>query len=124
MPTLSQIYAEFTQLRELFYNHRHKQYDGSKLLTEQSYVGSVSGGGTAIFLPSGWTASAPGTGNYTITHNFHTTNYVVVGNVVGQNQDFIVMIKEKNDDNFKILLTRADGGAAANAQVDFIVKLK
>lgn len=39
------------------------------------YAGYVNSDGTAGNLPTGWTSSKTGTGQYTITHNLNTAKY-------------------------------------------------
>ena len=41
------------------------------------YVGRVDSGGSSVSLPSGWSCSSSGTGDYTITHTLGTANYTV-----------------------------------------------
>lgn len=49
------------------------------------YPGLVASGGTATFLPTGWTVVRNSAGYYTITHGFSNTNYVVL--VTGESTD-------------------------------------
>lgn len=43
-----------------------------------AFAGSVTSGGTAVFLPTGWSVAHTSTGVYTITHKLGTANYAVV----------------------------------------------
>ena len=42
------------------------------------YAGYVNSDGTAGHLPSGWSSSTTGTGQYTVTHNLGTANYSAI----------------------------------------------
>jgi hypothetical protein len=44
-------------------------------ITVKSYSGSVNSNGTAGNLPTGWTSTKLGTGDYQVTHNLGTTAY-------------------------------------------------
>ncbi|MGE0289643.1 MAG: hypothetical protein AB7I42_25855, partial [Bradyrhizobium sp.] len=45
------------------------------------YAGTVTSSGTVVALPTGWSSSRTGTGQYTVTHNLGAASYVVVATV-------------------------------------------
>lgn len=57
-----------------------KYVDG---LFKPFYAGYVNSNGTAGSLPTGWTSTQTGTGQYTITHNLASANYSAPVNAFG-----------------------------------------
>ena len=47
-------------------------------LSQKYYAGSWNSNATTTSLPSGWSVTNPGAGQYTLTHNLGTTNYSIV----------------------------------------------
>lgn len=56
-----------------------------KYCDTRSFGGQVASDGTATALPTGWTSSKPGTGQYTVTHNLGTTSYGVAALAIDAN---------------------------------------
>lgn len=47
---------------------------------------------TTNVLPSGWTITRVGAGDYTVTHNFATVNYGVVGTVMNSTTPYVFYV--------------------------------
>jgi len=47
-------------------------------LSQKYYAGSWNSNATSTSLPSGWSVTNPGNGEYILTHNLGTTNYSIV----------------------------------------------
>lgn len=63
------------EINSVLRNHKHLGYDFTKTLTTKTYAGYVNSDGTAGWLPTGWTSTRRGAGQYTITHNLNSANY-------------------------------------------------
>lgn len=69
--------------------------------------------------PSGWTCTANGTGDYTITHNLADANYVVVGTVRNATVGIcFVVTQDANTINIK---TTNSSGTATHMRFSLIV---
>lgn len=115
------IEQRITNLENLFVNHRHNLIDGTKSLPGATAYAGYLNNGTAVLLPTGWTSGKNGTGDYTVTHNLGTTNYAVAVTAVA-NADYLCMLKSSPSTNsFTIVVTRADGGANVDVDLNFIL---
>ena len=85
------------------------------------YGGEVNGGGTAINLPAGWTSGRDSTGNYTITHNLGTTDYVVTTApfMTGSTRYYVVDVSARAANSFSLNTIRSSGGVGSNKDIDF-----
>lgn len=77
---IERLQKEIDELKELFYKHKHLEYDRTKALDSTTgYSGKVDSGGTTGTLPTGWTVAHNGTGDYTVTHGLGQTLFPSVG---------------------------------------------
>lgn len=61
------------------------QLANKKYVDSNPYAGFADGNGSAALsrLPTGWTLTRNGVGDYTLTHNLGTTSYAVVATIQG-----------------------------------------
>ena len=58
-------------------NHQHKDSDLSHPTELKVAVGAIASGGSATFLPKGWTSSKVSTGLYEVVHGKGSDRYAV-----------------------------------------------
>lgn len=83
--------------------------DANQLVNKRyvnSYVlyGEINGGGTAVFLPTGWTSVGNAAGLVTVTHNLGTSNYGVIATAAatGFDRDFVCNISNRSNNSFQV----------------------
>lgn len=78
------------------------------------FGGRLNADGTAVSLPSGWTPTKTGTGQYTITHNLGHTDYVVMlaGLQTGAWVD--ATLAELNANDFRVVTWRSTTSGPTN----------
>lgn len=84
------------------------------------YAGFVNADGTAGNLPSAWTSSKTGTGQYIVTHNLGTTNYSAVASASALSGFGALDSVNANDVHFKFL-SAAGGGTLSDTVFYFII---
>jgi len=82
------------------------------------HAGSVTSNGTVISI-SGWTVASNATGNYTITHNLGTSNYIVVATNRTARE---IVLSDISSNTFDILLFNSSG-VATDGSLSFILQL-
>jgi hypothetical protein len=86
---------------------------GRGLIQTRVYAGTVNVGGTGgTVFPFSWSVTHNSTGNYTITHNLGTLNYVVVAtpaNVAAASDTVIGNITTKATDHVQITWATTTG---------------
>lgn len=89
------------------------------------YYGNVSNVGTALTpFPVGWSVVLNSTGDYTVTHNLGTTNYVVFlqQNVTASHTTQLVAnVYDSSADSFSSGWTLGNGGGNRDAYHSFLV---
>lgn len=89
----------------------------------KTYGGVVTSTGTAgTPFPSGWTAGKNATGDYTVTHNLGTTNYVVVGSAISGGK-ILLWSQSSSDGNQFNILTFNTAGTSTDTTFSFILAL-
>lgn len=89
----------------------------------KSYGGVVGSTGTAgTPFPSGWTSVKNVTGDYTVTHNLGTANYVVVGSAISGGKVFLWSQSSSDGNQFNVL-TFSSGGTGTDTTFSFIMVL-
>lgn len=86
------------------------------------YSGAVasSGGSLSQGLPSGWSATRPQTGNYTITHNLGHTSYIPICVLVVTGLAYVIEVQSINNNDFKTLV-RNTSSAVKDASFYFML---
>lgn len=74
------------------------------------YAGAVDSGGTAINLPTGWTSTRTGAGQFTVTHNLGTSNYSAPAIPFGAS--VFPHLNAVNSNNVQYVFTDRTGGLA------------
>ena len=97
-----------------------QQIDYSNVLNTPSvvtiYGGVINSGGASGTLPSGWSVSKVGTGDYLVTHNLGYTTYVVVPTTY----TYTTSMAGQTSTTFEIYVTNLSG-TAVDANVNFIL---
>jgi hypothetical protein len=76
------------------------------------YVGHIAVDGTAIRLPSGWSSTRTATGNYTVTHNLGSDDYVV--NATANEGTTMIVVYSIAANSFKIVCENESGTTENN----------
>lgn len=94
---------------------------------QQSYAGTVDSGGTAVLLPSGWSAVQNGTGDYTVSHNLGTVNYGV-GATINTNDlssfRAIISIAAISAGSFQVLTGNVSSGSGVGVGFTFVLHVQ
>lgn len=90
--------------------------------TDTSYGGKVTSNAAGSPFPSGWSLEHPSTGNYTITHNLGTNNYVVVV-MCDSTTTRAITITSKSSSSFNIYIKNS-AGSDTDTDCYFIVKVE
>ena len=100
--------SEFGELKHIFDFHEHKGYDLSKEIDipdagSTVYAGYIDSAATAEELPTDWTVTRTGNGQYTVTHNLGTTSYAVSLGIIGSTAIAYITMDSLNANDFKIV---------------------
>lgn len=105
--------------------HYHKgpdapQIDYNDLVNKPTvpviYGGIINSTVANSTLPTGWSASKLGTGDYVVTHNLGTANY----SIVATTYTYVVSLGTVDSNTFEVLVTNLSG-TATDANVNFIL---
>lgn len=97
--------------------------DADAVKGKHIFHGSVTGAGSVIYLPPGWSVARLGTGYYQITHNMGLAQfgYVVIGNLRSDIGWFFSDVRGSNGNFFNVSTVDSGTGTAADIAFEFIV---
>ena len=90
-------------------------------ISGSSFSGYINSDGTAGHLPSGWSSSRSGVGQYTITHNLGTSNYTTLAIPVGAND--IVKINSVGTNSVSLVFLDSKTQSLTDNQFYFTINL-
>lgn len=96
-----------------------KYVDGRIASIVGTYGGKVNSNGTSAGLPTGWSSTSTGTGQYQVTHNLGTTSYATSAMVQNGNQR-TVFIADLSANTVEYWV-RDTSGVAQNNAINFLL---